>query len=653
MDNCVVSVGDREGIAMGYAPEDRVKRGGGSNSPGTSSSQFGWRPENPTPAPAGDEASRFHPAAFSQVSRPQTQRAAHHRPPGSYWVPTRPGELPPTIIQRQREHTPLAVSLSGRRIGQPVMLAMTVAAVGTGSMYSTGSSSASAADNPGTLDRSNYQQFATLGNHLEDGTVLEATTNDGDGDNASDRDSFTEYTVQEGDELKSIAASFGLRTSTLVWANNLANPDLIYTGDVLVIPPTDGVAVQVQEGDTLRDIATQYGVTVTAIINYEPNHVSDPDMIYPGQTLIIPGGMPPLPAETSAASSESSADFQSSGNAEATTSAPEAAPQPEGIYIDVQAGDTLRSIAERYGVSAQSIIDWGPNGLTNPDALSVGQSLFLPGGVEPEPEPEPAPAPEPEPEPEPEGINIEVQPGDSLLAIAERYGVTAQAIIDWGANGISNPNALSVGQSLFIPGGIEPVAEFQESSSPEVVAEASSEPEPEPEPQPAPEPQPEPEPEPAPAPEPEPEPEPEPQPQPSNDAGVAAGNFIWPTEGVITQRFGHTSFSQSSGWYGSSGHTGLDVANSVNTPIKAADGGTVIVSGWSGGYGYAVAIDHGNGYVTWYAHMAQQPPVGVGQRVAQGEYIGPMGSTGYSTGSHLHFEVRKNGNYQDPLAYLR
>ncbi|GBD16680.1 Lysostaphin [bacterium HR26] len=66
-----------------------------------------------------------------------------------------------------------------------------------------------------------------------------------------------------------------------------------------------------------------------------------------------------------------------------------------------------------------------------------------------------------------------------------------------------------------------------------------------------------------------------------------------------------------------------------------------------------MAIDHGNGYVTWYGHMAEPPPVRVGQWVNQGQYIGPMGSTGYSTGPHVHFMIVKNGVYQDPALYLR
>ena len=101
-------------------------------------------------------------------------------------------------------------------------------------------------------------------------------------------------------------------------------------------------------------------------------------------------------------------------------------------------------------------------------------------------------------------------------------------------------------------------------------------------------------------------------------------------------------------------HQGLDIANGMNTPIVAADGGVVIFAGWNtAGYGFAVSIDHGNGLVTWYGHMASQPAVWVGQQVSQGQYLGPMGSTGASTGSHVHFAVLRNGVWDDPLNYLR
>ena len=112
---------------------------------------------------------------------------------------------------------------------------------------------------------------------------------------------------------------------------------------------------------------------------------------------------------------------------------------------------------------------------------------------------------------------------------------------------------------------------------------------------------------------------------------LAYGEFIVPSRGAITSRFGQR-------W--SSHHSGIDIAVPRGTSIKAADGGAVIFAGWSGGYGKLIKIDHENGYITYYAHC-DTITVKKGQRVARGETIGKVGSTGNATGPHLHFEVRK------------
>ena len=125
--------------------------------------------------------------------------------------------------------------------------------------------------------------------------------------------------------------------------------------------------------------------------------------------------------------------------------------------------------------------------------------------------------------------------------------------------------------------------------------------------------------------------------------GGASGNFINPTKGVLTSPFGPRWGRM---------HNGIDVAAPVGTPMYAADGGTVIYAGWMSGYGYLVQIDHKNGYVTYYAHCSALH-VKVGTKVNQGDLIADMGSTGNSTGSHLHFEVRYNNTPQNPLNYVR
>ncbi len=122
---------------------------------------------------------------------------------------------------------------------------------------------------------------------------------------------------------------------------------------------------------------------------------------------------------------------------------------------------------------------------------------------------------------------------------------------------------------------------------------------------------------------------------------VASGNFVWPAGGTITQRYV---------WY----HPAIDIANNAAPDILAADAGTVLIAGWPDnvGYGNRVYLDHGNGYRTLYAHLSVVYVV-PGQTVKRGDRIGKMGSTGRSTGIHLHFQVTLNGNNLNPLNVLR
>ena len=124
------------------------------------------------------------------------------------------------------------------------------------------------------------------------------------------------------------------------------------------------------------------------------------------------------------------------------------------------------------------------------------------------------------------------------------------------------------------------------------------------------------------------------------------GSFRWPVSGTITSRYGSRKM-----FGGTSFHGGIDIANSYGTDIVAADGGTVIYAGWMSSYGYLVQIDHGNGYVTYYGHNSSLV-VSVGDKVYKGQHIAEMGSTGRSTGNHCHFEVRYNGERQNPMNYL-
>ena len=123
----------------------------------------------------------------------------------------------------------------------------------------------------------------------------------------------------------------------------------------------------------------------------------------------------------------------------------------------------------------------------------------------------------------------------------------------------------------------------------------------------------------------------------------ATGRFILPVNGGID--------TSSFGWRWGRMHEGIDIGASTGTPIYAADGGTVVTAGWNGGYGLCVDIDHGNGVMTRYGHCSSIY-VSVGEQVFQGQNIAAVGSTGWSTGPHLHFEIRIDGVAYNPLDFL-
>ncbi len=138
-------------------------------------------------------------------------------------------------------------------------------------------------------------------------------------------------------------------------------------------------------------------------------------------------------------------------------------------------------------------------------------------------------------------------------------------------------------------------------------------------------------------------------------ASVSRGNptpgnhrFIWPVNGPITSPFGPRTHPITGD---SRMHTGVDIGASSGTPIKAAGDGVVVMAGYNGGYGNWTLIDHGDGTATGYAHQSSIG-VRIGQHVSTGEVIGQVGSTGASTGPHLHWEVRVNGTPVDPMGWV-
>ena len=121
------------------------------------------------------------------------------------------------------------------------------------------------------------------------------------------------------------------------------------------------------------------------------------------------------------------------------------------------------------------------------------------------------------------------------------------------------------------------------------------------------------------------------------------GRFIWPVSGKD-----NITLWQERREY----HTGVDIGAPTGTPVKAADSGIVIFAGSSGNYGKLVKIDHGNGFTTYYAHNSKIL-VSKSEKVEKGQTIALVGRTGRTSGSHLHFEVRKNGTAMDPMSFFR
>jgi murein DD-endopeptidase MepM/ murein hydrolase activator NlpD len=260
-------------------------------------------------------------------------------------------------------------------------------------------------------------------------------------------------------------------------------------------------------------------------------------------------------------------------------------------YI-VSQGDSLFEIAATYNVKPETVL-WANYDLLNdnPDTISLGMELKIPPV---------------------DGVYYEWQTGDTIEAVAGRFEGKVEDILAWSGNEIDLTNpTVEPGSFVMIPDGHR---EFRQWIIPVI---------------------------------------------PRGAAGVSAslygagacsggydgafgsGAFIWPA--------GNHYLSGNDYW---SGHLGIDIAAGEGAPVYAADSGVVVFSGWAlGGYGYMVMIDHGNGYQTLYAHLSN-PTANCGSSVGQGGIIGYSGSTGNSTGAHLHFEVRYLGGFVNPWYVL-
>ncbi len=252
-------------------------------------------------------------------------------------------------------------------------------------------------------------------------------------------------------------------------------------------------------------------------------------------------------------------------------------PRKEVLNYTVKGGDTLSGVAKAYGVDVDSIVYLNDYASAN-KVLKPGDVVKIPPVS---------------------GVIVKVKSGDTIASLAKKYGLaSSQSIVDWPYNEFANDEtfALSAGQSLVIPGGKAPEdvpLNLPVFRTPQTMFAGGS------------------------------------------------GQFGWPTQGIITQ-------------YYSSYHSGLDIASGIGTPVLAADAGRVeSVIYEKVGYGIHIIVNHGNGLKTLYGHLSRVS-VAEGQNVGRGDLLGDMGSTGRSTGPHLHFEIMSAvGARTNPLSFLK
>lgn len=245
-------------------------------------------------------------------------------------------------------------------------------------------------------------------------------------------------------------------------------------------------------------------------------------------------------------------------------------PRDQTITYTIQKGDSLSTIAQKFGISIDTI-RWAND--IKDDSLTIGDTLNIPPVT---------------------GLVVKVTEGDTIYSLAKKYKTDPQKIVNFPFNDFADLNtfALNVGQTLIVPDGVMPQAA-------PIYAQTFT----------------------------------------LSSPVQGKGLFLWPTNGIITQ---------CPIWY----HMAFDIANPSGPAIMAAADGVVsLVQYLTYDYGRHVIISNDNGYQTLYAHMVEIY-VHQGDRVTRGQVIGKMGSTGRSTGTHLHFEIRKDGRILNPTGFF-
>jgi LysM repeat protein len=269
----------------------------------------------------------------------------------------------------------------------------------------------------------------------------------------------------------------------------------------------------------------------------------------------------------------------------------------EVLTYTVQTGDTLFSIADEFGLKPTTLL-WGNFEVLNdnPHFLKPDQVLnILPT----------------------DGVYYQWKSGDTVQGVAQEFKVDNQAILSYSGNpvdlteSISGTFGLHEGNWVIVPGGSRPIKDWgppvitrTNAAAARYYGEGAC--------------------------------------GAITTGAVGSGTFVWPTTDHSISGYNYSDI-----------HPAIDIAGQTGNPVYAADTGVVVFAGWSNyGYGLLIVIDHGNGFQTAYAHLSN---IGVacGQSVFQGGYIGLLGNTGNSSGSHLHFEIIFNGAKPNPLNYVQ
>ncbi|MFZ3069752.1 MAG: peptidoglycan DD-metalloendopeptidase family protein [Anaerolineaceae bacterium] len=424
---------------------------------------------------------------------------------------------------------------------------------------------------------------------------------------AAPRNEVITYLIQEGDSIFSIAEKFDLAPETILWANRYElgdDPKAFTAGTQIYILPVDGVYHMWQEGEGLNGVSSFYGVTPDVIIDYPLNHLDRNTLgnlglpnITPGTRLIVPGGT--RPELVSADSLLTYAAKEKLDSLPIGTPDSFQAPRNEVIAYVVKKGETIFTIAEAFGLKPETVL-WANRYLLGdtPDGIYEGQKLII------------LPS---------DGVYHGWSYGENLDIVSAFYGVSPAVILDEPLNQIDSSQMADLshpdirpGTLLYVPGGTRPAATWVSpvSAGDDGVGSHPN----------------------------------------VSYLGIFACNSTANAYGTGAWQFPTTEHWISGYEYTPPTHNGLDYAGRSGYSIFAADSGVIIYSGWSTrGYGNTIVIDHGNGYLSLYAHLLENGfAQSCGTVVSAGELIGYMGSTGQSTGPHLHFEIRYNGDPVNP-----